>query len=252
MSEPQTAKDSINSADPVTSGSPPVIEVPPPTPSSIVRISVRTGIILVIFTVAFTALMASTYFATKPAIEQSARVEKMKLISEVLPSASYDNDLLADVITLPAVPELGLDDPSTAYRARRQGSSVALIIEAAAPDGYSGRIGLLLAIAADGRLLAMRVTGHKETPGLGDYIDPKKDKNKTSPWINQFNDRSLDNPGLAQWKVKKDGGVFDAHVGATISARAVTNASGKALAWSAARFDQLFSLPVAAEFKDKP
>jgi hypothetical protein len=32
----------------------------------------------------------------------------------------------------------------------------------------------------------VRAVTHRETPGLGDYIDPKKDKDKKSPWIAQF------------------------------------------------------------------
>jgi len=226
------------------------IEVPPPAEASVVRISSRTATILLLFTLTFTALMAATYFATKPAIEASARAEKMKLIGEVLPKSGYDNDLLADGVSLPPMPALGLDDVSTVYRARKDGTPVAMVVEAAAPDGYSGRIGLLLAIGADGRLLAMRVTDHRETPGLGDYIDPKKDKNKTSPWIGQFDRKGFEDINPEQWKVKKDGGMFDAHVGATISARAVTNASGRALAWAGERREKLFALPAAAKFEE--
>jgi electron transport complex protein RnfG len=225
-------------------------EAPPVAESSIVRISSRTAVILLLFTVVFTALMAATYFGTKPAIDASARAEKMKLIDEVLPKAYYDNDLLADDITLPPVAALGLTDPSTAYRARKDGQPAALVIEAAAPDGYSGRIGLLLAVDTTGRLVAVRVTGHKETPGLGDYIDPKKDKNKASPWIAQFNGKALGEIAREQWKVKKDGGVFDAHVGATISARAVTNAGGRALDWLVPRRERLFALPADGKFEE--
>lgn len=228
------------------------IEVPPPAESSILRISARTATILLLFTLVFTALMAATYFATRPAIEQSARAEKMKLIGEVLPHERYDNDLLADGVALPPIAALGLDDPSTAYRARKGGRPVALVVEAAAPDGYSGRIGLLLAVDADGRLLAMRITQHKETPGLGDYIDPRKDKNKARPWIDQFDGKSLDEIKPEQWKVKKDGGVFDAHTGATISARAVINASGRALAWLRDNRDQLFQLPAGGRLETTP
>jgi Na+-translocating ferredoxin:NAD+ oxidoreductase subunit G len=228
------------------------IEVPPPAESSILRISSRTATILLLFTLVFTALMAATYFATRPAIELSARTEKMKLIGEVLPHDLYDNDLLGDDVALPPIAALGLDDPSSVYRARKDGRPVALVIEAAAPDGYSGRIGLLLAVGIDGRLLAMRVTQHKETPGLGDYIDPRKDKNKTHPWIDQFKDKSLDEIKPEQWKVKKDGGVFDAHTGATISARAVTNASGRALAWIDDHRNQLFALPAGARLEQQP
>jgi electron transport complex protein RnfG len=228
------------------------IEVPPPAAPSIFNISARTATVLLLFTLVFTALMAATYFATKPTIEQSARTEKMKLIGEVLPRDAYDNDLLADGVTLPPTSTLGLDDDSTLYRARKGGQPVALVLEAAAPDGYSGRIGLLLAVAMDGRLLAMRVTQHKETPGLGDYIDPRKDKNKSNPWIGQFDRKSFDDVKPEQWKVKKDGGVFDAHVGATISARAVTNASRRALAWTIERQGRLLELPVGGRLEEKP
>ena len=141
-------------------------------------LSARTGSVMVAFTVAFTALMAYTYEATKVQIEASANEEKMKLISEVLPLAGYDNALLDDAITLGPVPELGLADGGHVYRARKAGQPVALILEAAAPDGYSGRVELIVAVRTDGSLSGVRVVNHRETPGLGDYIDPKKDRDK--------------------------------------------------------------------------
>jgi electron transport complex protein RnfG len=214
------------------------------------RITFSSAVVLVLFTLVFTGLMAATYQATKPLLDASAQTEKLKLINEVLPPASYDNDLLADSINLPPLRELGLDEASRLYRARKNGQPVALVLEAVAPDGYSGRISLVLAVMADGRLSAVRVTGHKETPGLGDYINPKKDKNKTAPWIGQFNDQSHELVRNGHWKVKKDGGQFSYHTGATISARAVTNASGKAVAWAAELRDKLFALPVDAKLED--
>jgi electron transport complex protein RnfG len=217
---------------------------------STLRVSSHSAIILLLFTLAFTTLMAATYFSTKADIDASARAEKMKLIEDVLPKSYYDNDLLADKITLSPIPALGLGDESTVFRARKNGQPVALVVEAAALDGYSGRISLLLAVKVDGELIALRVTDHKETPGLGDYIDPKKDKNKHAPWINQFSDRKLDGIGQDQWRVKKDGGVFDARAGATISARAVTNASRNALLWIIPRREQLFALATGAKFKE--
>jgi electron transport complex protein RnfG len=215
------------------------------------RISTSSAVVLVLFTLVFTGLMAVTFQATKSPIEASAQAEKLKLINEVLPPDSYDNDLLADAIILPPIEALGLGDVSNVYRARKGGQPVAMVLEAAAPDGYSGRIGLVLAVTADGHLSAVRVTGHKETPGLGDYIDPKKDKNKASPWISQFNNQSHELAEDGRWKVTKDGGQFAYHTGATISARAVTNASGRALAWASERREALFAMPVATKFEEK-
>jgi electron transport complex protein RnfG len=183
-------------------------------------------------------------------VAASALAEKLRLIGEVLPPASYDNDLMADAITLAPQPALGLDDDSRLWRARKVGQPAALVFEVAARDGYSGRIGLIVAVGADGRMLALRVTAHKETPGLGDYIDPKKDRNKVRPWITQFNGLGLAEVARDKWRVKKDGGRFDQMAGATITARAVTNASGRALAWATENRDKLFALPANGRIEE--
>lgn len=219
--------------------------------SGVFRISVRTAGIMLAFTLVFTAMMAGTYRATAPLVAASALAEKLRLIGEVLPAGRYDNDLMADAITLPPQKALGLDGDTRLWRARKDGAPSALVLEAAAPDGYSGRIGLILAVAADGKLLAVRVTTHKETPGLGDYIDPKKDRNKARPWITQFSNLGFDDVPRNKWRVRKDGGRFDQMSGATISARAVTNASGRALAWTVENMDRLLSLPASSRFEEK-
>jgi electron transport complex protein RnfG len=214
------------------------------------RISAQTAAVLLVFTLVFTALMAGVYQLTKPTLEATALDAKRRLIAEVLPAETYDNDLLADAIELPATPALGLQEATRIYRARRAGQPVALVFETAALNGYSGEIRLILAVQADGRLAAVRVTSHRETPGLGDYIDPKKDKNKTQPWITQFNGRNFSDTPREKWRVKKDGGVFGQRAGATISARAVTNATGRALAWALERADALYALPAETRYEE--
>ncbi len=217
----------------------------------VLRISMRTAGIMLAFTLVFTALMAGTYKATAPLVAASALAEKLRLIGDVLPPTMYDNDLMADAITLAPNKLLGLDDDTRLWRARKNGAPAALVFETAAADGYAGRIGLMVAVGADGKLLAVRVTAHRETPGLGDYIDPKKDRNKARPWITQFGNLGFDSVPLEKWRVKKDGGHFEQMSGATISARAVTNASGRALAWAVGHKDRLFALPANGRFEEK-
>lgn len=204
-------------------------------------LSARTGGVMVAFTIVFTALMAFTYGATKDQIDASAAEEKMKLISEVLPPASYDNLLLDDYAALGPTRELGLDNGGRVYRARQAGQPAALILETTAPDGYSGRIDLIVAVRADGSVSGVRAVTQRETPGLGDYIDPKKDKDKKAPWITQFT--GLEAARLPQCKVKKDGGDIAYHTGATISARAVTNAVARAARYAADNQNRLFAAP---------
>jgi len=217
------------------------VTLPLRTPTA-AGMAVRTAIILLIFVVAFTSLLAAAYLWTRPAIEAAAAAEKMKLVSEVLPRELYDNDPLQDSVRLAASMALGLDEASPAYRARRGGKVSALVLEAVAPDGYAGKIRLLLAVAADGTLLGVRVTQHKETPGLGDYIEPRKDKNKERPWIRQFDGLSLAAVSDREWRVKKDNGRFDSVAGATITPRAVIKAVHKALQYVADNREQLFAV----------
>ncbi len=219
------------------------------------RVSLRTALILTVFTVVFTTFMATTYRATKPAIDASIEAEKMKLVDEVLPAHLYDNAPLADSVLVAPRSELGLearDDPVRLLRARKAGTAAALVFETVAPDGYGGRIRLMLAIGADNRVIGVRVISHKETPGLGDYIDPKKDRNKAAPWIRQFDATGFGEVPAAKWKVKRDGGHFDARAGATISARAVTNAVSRALQFAAANRDKLYALPAQSVMEKEP
>lgn len=209
--------------------------------------AIRTALILFVFVIIFTGLLSAAYLWTKPAIEASAVEEKMKLINEILPGSEYDNALLADTVPLPATKALNLDEPSTVYRARKNGQPAALVFEAVAPDGYAGKIRLILAIRADGQVAGVRVTQHKETPGLGDYVDPKKDKNKARPWITQFVGMSLAEVTDKDWKVKKDGGRIDYHAGATVTPRAVSKAVFKAVQWAAANREQLFATTGATQ-----
>ena len=214
---------------------------PAPKEFSAPGMAARTAATLFVFVIIFTGLLSGAYLWTKPAIEASAAEEKMKLVDEVLPRSEYDNALLEDSVSLPPTAELGLSDPTTLYRARKGGQPVAMVFEAVAPDGYAGKIKLVVAVRADGQVAGVRVTQHKETPGLGDYIEVKKDKNKDRPWITQFTGLSLTQVGEGEWKVKKDGGRIDYHAGATVTPRAVSKAVLKAVKWAEANRNQLFA-----------
>lgn len=183
------------------------------------RNAMRTGTILFVFALVATALLVFTFARTHPTIERSEQAAKLARLSQVLPPTLYDNDLLTSRKTLPADERLGTTQPSTVWIARRAGAVTAVAIEAIAPDGYSGDIQLLIGIDVNGKLTGVRVTAHRETPGLGDYIDRNK-----SPWIEQFVGKSLTQPAEKKWRVTKDGGSFDARAGATITPRAVVKA----------------------------
>lgn len=189
-----------------------------------VREPLSAALTLLVFAVVGSALLSGTFGLTRPQIIASQAEETRARIAETLPPGSYDNDLVRSARPLPPSPLLGLRQPGQYYLALKAGAPVAVVLEAAAPDGYSGEIRLLVGIRTDGRITGVRVTAHKETPGLGDYIEAGK-----SRWIHIFEGRALGDPPDAHWKVRKDGGQFDYMAGATITPRAVVKAVHQAL-----------------------
>lgn len=213
--------------------------------ASVLRHASRTAGILAAFAVVGTAILVATYLATRDIILREENEAKLELIGQILPQGSYDNDLLQSAAQLPATPELGTLEPTTVYRGTLQGSPAAVVLEAVAPDGYAGRIKMVIAIRANGEIAGVRVVDHHETPGLGDYIDIAK-----NPWIKVFDGKSLSHPDEKGWKVRKDGGVFEHMTGATISPRAVVKAVHKALKYFSQNRDTIFSLPVSKQSKE--
>jgi electron transport complex protein RnfG len=197
-----------------------------------------TAVTMVAFALIGTALLAYIFNITREPIEKSEAEARLALFRQILPDEHYygdrkskddehdanDNKLLKNVVEIAPNDLLGNKIPSKAYIAKQDHKFAAVILEAIAHDGYSGDIKLLIAIRADGTVSGVRVLTHKETPGLGDYIDIVHGN-----WIKLFDNESVEKTPAEQWKVKKDGGKFDYMVGATITPRAVVKAVAKAL-----------------------
>ncbi len=176
--------------------------------------------------------------ATRQRIEHNESAQALKVLDELLPAGRYDNHPAEDRILVTAPAGLGSNDALPIYRARLAGAPVAAVLTAVARQGYVGPIRLLISVAADGRVLAVRAVAHQETPGLGDRIESAK-----SRWIDSFTGRSLDNPPPARWLVRRDGGDFDQITGATITSRAVVGAVRQAVEYFNEHRDEIFSQP---------
>jgi electron transport complex protein RnfG len=207
-----------------------------------VRRASRAALILAAVAVAGFGLVSLMHEATRDEIEAAAKARQTARLREVLGNVQFDNDLLEDYVEVHDAELLGTAAPVRAYRARRHGEPVAVVLEPVAPGGYSGPIRLLVGIGADGTVLGVRVTEHRETPGLGDAIETRK-----SDWIERFAGRSLGNPPPERWKVRKDGGDFDQFTGATVTPRAIVGAVSSALVYFARHRDELLAPPATIE-----
>ncbi|MDZ7752024.1 MAG: electron transport complex subunit RsxG [Gammaproteobacteria bacterium] len=202
----------------------------------LLRAIARGALILGVFAVVGTVLVAGSYQLTRERIQANEREALLKRLHQVIPEVSYDNDLFGDVIEVHAPELLGTVRPVTIYRARKDGRVTAAVLTPVAPDGYNGRIELLVGVRPDGRVSGVRVLSHAETPGLGDGIEVER-----SDWMRGFRGRSLGDPPATRWQVKRDGGVFDQFTGATITPRAVVGAVRRTLEYVAKNEQWLFA-----------
>ena len=185
-----------------------------------------------------TGLLVLVHELTRDRIAEQEQRATVQQLGEIVRTDRYDNALHEDRLLLRDPTAFPGDQTVTAYRARRGGEPVAIIFRLAAPDGYNGSIRLLVGIDYDGRISGVRVTSHKETPGLGDGIELAR-----SPWVLAFAGRSLSDPEPERWTVAKNGGEFDQFTGATITPRAVITAVRRALVYFEENRNTLFDTP---------
>jgi len=206
----------------------------------------KNSLLLALFALITALILASTDLITEDRIAESERLAAQKALFEIVPLARHNNDLLVD---LQPIPEqywlaLGLYNGGDVHIARLDDQPVAAIVPSITTDGYSGDIAMIVGINFDGTVAGVRVVDHKETPGLGDKVELRK-----SDWILSFNGKSLNNPEISKWNVKKDRGDFDQFTGATITPKAVIHQIAKTLEYFEKDRERLLS---AINFSDNP
>lgn len=142
-------------------------------------------------------VIGSVYYVTAPVAAQKAEMMKQDSMKALV----QDADSFQPV------------DGHEGWFAAMKGGKAEVYIVPSETKGYGGRIRLLVAVTADGRVMDFNILEHNETPGLGD--------NAQKPaFRGQFAGKTADH-----LKVVKDRGNAEdiqAMTGATISSRAVT------------------------------
>ncbi|HIJ37408.1 MAG TPA: electron transport complex subunit RsxG [Rhodospirillaceae bacterium] len=190
------------------------------------------ALVLGAFCLGFGTLLATTDLLTADEIKLRQVEDLQASLGQVIPASIHDNNPVNDAIVMKN--EEGKE--ITIYRATRGGRVTGVAYELLG-SGYGGEIRLLLGVDGDGKILGVRATEHRETPGLGDKIDVAK-----TDWILRFTGLSLGAPPADKWKVKKDGGQFDQFSGATITPRGVVSAIRSGLEFFAAHKTQMLEV----------
>jgi H+/Na+-translocating ferredoxin:NAD+ oxidoreductase subunit G len=199
-----------------------------------------SGIILAVLAAICTALVALTHSTTAPRIAANEQAYLEQSLQPVLAGIEYDGQLSESTVVIEPPHELPGGGDVPIYRVYAGGAPVAALFVVRARGGFSGPIRLLIGIDAAGGITGVRVLEHRETPGLGDLIEFDK-----SDWITQFDGKSLIEPLVDAWAIKRDGGEFDQLTGASITPRAVIKAVKETLLYFNENREKVFAQEAA-------
>jgi electron transport complex protein RnfG len=167
----------------------------------------RLIIVLTLISAAAGLLLAYTNKVTLEPIGAARRKETIEALALVLPP--FDNQPSTCTNLIAAQGRVW-----TFYVARRNGQYAGAAFESSSRKGYGGEIKLMVGVTAEGMVKEVRILSQQETPGLGTKV-------AETPFRGQLANKPVEG---TVWKVRKDGGAFDAVTGATISSRAVLEA----------------------------
>ena len=196
----------------------------------------KSGATLALIAAICTALVAATYQLTVDRIADNDKAILEQSLEPVLAGISYDSGITESRLVIAPPHDLPGSEAALIYRVFDEGEPVAALIAMTARDGFSGPIRILVGIDVDGVVTGVRILQHRETPGLGDKIVSTR-----SNWILQFDGRSLADPVMTAWAIKRDGGDFDQLTGASITPRAVISALRDTLVYFDAHRDEIFA-----------
>lgn len=202
----------------------------------------KSGLTLAAIGAICTALVAVTFQVTKDRISANEQAWLEQSLEPALAGIFFEGSITESKLIIPAPHELPGRDDVIVYRVFADTEPVAALFAVTAPDGYAGPIRILLGLSYDGEVTGVRILEHRETPGLGDKI-----ASTHSDWVFQFDGRSLDDPDLKGWAVRRDGGQFDQLTGASVTPRAVIKAMRETLLYLEAHRDEIFAQPTIGD-----
>lgn len=180
-------------------------------------------------------IISSAHHLTRERIAENIRMKKLHTIIDVM-KAELDNDIYADVKDINYTNERGEEFSTSAYRARKSGRPVGIVLNPVLANGYNGEIQMSVGILYDGTLSGIKVLNHQETEKLGSRVHQDE-----SDWLDNFSRQSLARTPAGQWAIKSESGKFDQLSGATITSRGVIEAVKDSLLLYDEHKDNIFS-----------
>lgn len=182
------------------------------------RESTFMNMVVTLFAVTFTAAAALgfVYDLTKEAIELAKIKAQSEAIEKVLPEFEELGE--SYMVAVPSA-----SDSLEFFPAFKNGKLVGVAVRTFSNNGFSGHISIMAGIDSLGNISGYEILEHAETPGLGSKMGEWfSNKEKPQQYV------IGKNPDSHTFKVKKDGGDFDAITASTITSRAFLEALARA------------------------
>lgn len=157
--------------------------------------------------------LSFTYSVTRERIAQQIWESQIKAARAVLPEVETNEDFTEREDIAARIRE-DVRSVDKIFEGFKNGELVGYAVQML-PRGYGGPITLMVGLSLEGVVTDISIVDHKETPGLGSYIE-------NPAWSGQFRGKTAGD----QLKVNKD---IDSVSGATISSKAVTRGVKEAL-----------------------
>ncbi|MEM1263312.1 MAG: RnfABCDGE type electron transport complex subunit G [Pseudomonadota bacterium] len=183
----------------------------------------RSALTLTLLAAVCAGLVATVYSLAAPRLAENLEQQRLARYVAVLADTPYDTVSAKPLALGDDAPSVATDAATRVYGVFTAETLTAMLIETTT-TGYAGPIDLVIAVDPQLRVLGVRVLRHRETPGIGDFIEARR-----SDWIDQFDRFALGNPAPEAWRLTSDGGQFAAVSGATVTARAVVRGIRDAL-----------------------
>jgi electron transport complex protein RnfG len=182
-------------------------------------------------------LIAATFQLTLPIITKNKAEALERAIFEVVPGAAEKATFVRDGQTLVPVVNDGVSGERYYVCYNEAGTLVGVAIEAAGP-GFQDVLRIIYGYSPEaGSIVGLKVLESKETPGLGDKIEPdgrfRANFEALQVQINEATGEILNPIALAKRGEKTDPWQVEAITGATISSRAIANILRKSTAATA-------------------
>ena len=179
-----------------------------------------------LYVVVVTAVLGSTVLSRASILESHQAYDRSSLL-RMMSQNPPGNDMLLDNVLLPAVVEdsewvgldlLNLQRDRLAYRATRNGKTVAIAVPATADDGFNGTVDLLIAADMFGRIefaVVLEDVLSNDPYGQLEVIQ--------SQWMTNFTRQSMSDILRLSWSKIESRGEYDQFVGASVTPKSVSN-----------------------------